>query len=91
MQFYWDMVEGFYTTPFMEIFLQPRPRFQLPDAIVAILAGELEGGWAIDWRRRIFFWLMKLQGLRPLGRLFEQDALFEQVDVHGLGSLGGEA
>ena len=66
MQFYWDMVEGFYTTPFMEIFLQPRPRFQLPDAIVAILAGELEGGWAIDWRRRIFFWLMKLQGLRPL-------------------------
>src|SRR5439155_12601680 len=57
MQFYWDMVEGFYTTPFMEIFLQPRPRFQLPDAIVAILAGELEGGWAIAWRRRIFFWL----------------------------------
>src|SRR5438034_6456696 len=66
MQFYWDMVEGFYTTPFMEIFLQPRPRFQLPDAIVAILAGELEGGWAIEWRRRIFFWLTTFQGRRPV-------------------------
>jgi len=66
MQFYWDMVEGFYTTPFMEIFMQPRPRFQLPDAIVAILAGELEGGWAIEWRRRIFFWLTRFQVIRPL-------------------------
>ena len=66
MQFYCDMVEGFYTTPFMEIFMQPRPRFQLPDAIVAILAGELEGGWAIEWRRRIFFCLTRFQALRPL-------------------------
>jgi hypothetical protein len=33
----------------------------LPDAIVAILAGELEGGWAMDWRRRLFFLLIKLQ------------------------------
>jgi len=66
MQFYWDMVEGFYTTPFMELFIQPRPRFQLPDAIVAILAGELEGGWAIEWRRRIFFWLTRFQARRPL-------------------------
>src|SRR5207244_8671195 len=33
MQFYWDMVELFYTTPFMELFMQPRPKFQLPDAI----------------------------------------------------------
>src|SRR5205823_3067741 len=24
MQFYWDMVEAFYTTPFIELFLQPR-------------------------------------------------------------------
>jgi flavin-dependent dehydrogenase len=66
MQFYWDMVEAFYTTPFMELFMQPRPKFHLPDAIVAILAGELEGGWAMDWRRRLFFWLIKLQSRRPL-------------------------
>jgi FADH2-dependent halogenase len=66
MQYYWDMVEAFYTTSFMELFLQPRSRFHLPDAIVAILAGELEGGWAMEWRRRVFFWLVKLQRRWPL-------------------------
>jgi hypothetical protein len=66
MQFYWEMVEAFYTTPFMELFLEPRKRFQVPDAITAILAGELEGGWAMQWRRRLFFWLVKVQGHRPL-------------------------
>jgi flavin-dependent dehydrogenase len=66
MQFYWDMVEGFYTTPFLELFMQPRPRFRLPDAIVAILAGEVDGGWTIEWRRRLFFWLTRFQVFRPL-------------------------
>jgi len=66
MQFYWDMVEAFYTTPFMELFLQPRPKFHLPDAIVAVLAGELEGGWKMEWRRQFFFWLIKLQARWPL-------------------------
>jgi len=66
MQFYWDMVEAFYTTPFMELFMNPREKFHLPDAIVAILAGELEGGWAMEWRRRLFFWLIKVQSRQAL-------------------------
>lgn len=66
MQFYWEMVERFYTTPFIELFMEPRPKFNLPDAIVAILAGELEGGWAMDWRRRLFFLLIKVQAHWPL-------------------------
>lgn len=66
MEFYWEMVEAFYTTPFMELFLEPRKKFQVPDAITAILAGELEGGWAMQWRRRLFFWLVKIQARRPL-------------------------
>ena len=66
MKFYWEMVEAFYTTPFMELFMEPRAKFDLPDAITAILAGELEGGWAMDWRRRLFFWLIKLQDRWPL-------------------------
>lgn len=66
MQFYWEMVEAFYTRPFMELFLEPRAKFSLPDAITAILAGELEGGWAMEWRRRLFFWLVRLQGRWPL-------------------------
>lgn len=66
MHYYWEMVENFYTTPFMELFLEPRKKFRLPDAIVAILAGELEGGWKLDWRRRLFFWLVKAQSRWPL-------------------------
>ena len=66
MAFYWELVESFYTKPFMDLFLRPRPKFQIPDAIVAILAGELEGGWKLDWRRRLFFWLVKIQGRWPL-------------------------
>ncbi|MBI3850848.1 MAG: tryptophan 7-halogenase [Verrucomicrobia bacterium] len=66
MSFYWEMVEGFYTTPFMEIFMEPREKFHLPGAITAVLAGELEGGWAMVWRRRLFFWLVKLQRRWPL-------------------------
>jgi flavin-dependent dehydrogenase len=66
MQFYWELVESFYTTPFMEIFLEPRNRFNLPSAVNAVLAGELEGGWAMRWRMRLFFWLIKLQARWPL-------------------------
>jgi hypothetical protein len=66
MQYYWSMVEGFYTTPFMELFLEPRPRLGIPDAIVAILAGELEGGWKLDLRRRLFLFLTRLQARWPL-------------------------
>jgi FADH2-dependent halogenase len=66
MEYYWEMVEAFYTRPFMDLFMQPHPKFKLPDAIVAILAGELEGGWKLEWRRRLFFWLIKLQTRWPL-------------------------
>lgn len=66
MRFYWEMVEGYYTQPFMELFMEPRPKFNLPSAIVAILAGELEGGWAIEWRRKLFFLLIRLQSRWPL-------------------------
>lgn len=66
MAFYWEMVENFYTTPFMEIFLEPRNRFHLPAAVNAVLAGELEGGWSMRWRMRMFFWIIKLQARWPL-------------------------
>ena len=66
LDLYWEMIEGFYTRPFMELFMEPRRKFQLPDAIVAILAGELEGGWKLDLRRRLFFWLVKLHARHPL-------------------------
>ena len=65
MRIYWEMVENFYTTAFMEVFLEPRAKWHLDAAINAILAGELEGGWRLRWRMRAFFWLVKLQAKRP--------------------------
>lgn len=66
MKFYWEMVENFYTTPFMEVFLEPRHKFNLPAAVNAVLAGELDGGWSMRWRLRLFFWIVKLQSRWPL-------------------------
>ena len=65
MRVYWEMVENFYTTPFMEIFMEPRPKWDIAASVNAILAGELEGGWKLQWRMRAFFWLVKLQARRP--------------------------
>jgi flavin-dependent dehydrogenase len=66
MSLYWEMVEEFYTTPFMEIFFEPREKFKLVAAVNASLAGELEGGWALRWRMRLFFLIVKLQARYPL-------------------------
>ncbi len=68
MRFFWDMSLAFYTTPFLELFMEPRPTFGLPDAVVAILAGELEGGWELAVRRKAFFglvWLQRRMALVP--------------------------
>jgi hypothetical protein len=66
MKCYWRLVEHFYTTPFMEIFLEPRNKWSLPAAVSAVLAGELEGGWAVRWRLQVFYWLIRLQRFFPL-------------------------
>ncbi len=65
MRIYWEMVENFYTTPFMEVLMEPRPKWDIAAAINAILAGELEGGWRLRWRMRAFFWLVKIQAKYP--------------------------
>lgn len=66
LRFYWEMVEQFYTKPFMELFLQPREKVSIPAAVNAALAGELTGRWAVRWRMRVFFWLVKLQARLPI-------------------------
>ncbi len=61
MGLYWKLVEGYYTRPFLDLFMNPRDRFDLPSAVTALLAGELDGGWKIRWRMRLFFFLAALQ------------------------------
>jgi FADH2-dependent halogenase len=65
LKFYWEMIEGFYTTPFMEVFMEPRDKWDLPAAVNAALAGELQGDWRLRWRMRLFFLLIKIQARHP--------------------------
>ncbi len=66
LRFYWRMVENFYTTPFMELFLTPREHYNLFSAVIGALAGEVEGNWALRWRLQYFFLLVKIQARWPL-------------------------
>ena len=66
LRFYWRMVDGFYTTPFMELFLHPSDHCDLFSAVIAVLAGEVEVKWAIRWRLEYFFLLVRIQALWPI-------------------------
>lgn len=66
MKVYWRLVENFYTKPFMELFMQPKPPLDLPAAVVAVLGGELEGGFNIRWRLEVFYLLVWLQRHFPV-------------------------
>ncbi|MGV3772426.1 MAG: NAD(P)/FAD-dependent oxidoreductase [Verrucomicrobiales bacterium] len=61
MKLYWDLVHQFYTSPFLEVFFEPREKFQIASAVNAALAGELEGGPKIEWRLKLFFLIVKAQ------------------------------
>jgi flavin-dependent dehydrogenase len=65
LRFYWRVVESYYTTPFMEVFLRPSGHCDLPSAVNAVLAGELEGGWSLRWRLEYFFLLVRIQRYFP--------------------------
>ncbi len=66
IHFYWHLVENYYTTPFMEIFLRPNNQYQLGSAVIAILAGEVEGSWALRWRLMCFWLIVKIQKHWPI-------------------------
>lgn len=66
MRMYFKMIEQFYTRPFIEVFVEPKPVLQLPAAVSAILAGRLDNPWAVRWRLAVFFLIVKLRAKLPL-------------------------
>ncbi|MBM3347040.1 MAG: NAD(P)/FAD-dependent oxidoreductase [Betaproteobacteria bacterium] len=66
MRLYLGLVERFYTSPFVEVLLEPREKWDLPSALNAVLAWELAGGWRVWWRLRVLFLVVKLQAHWPL-------------------------
>jgi len=69
---YLRFVTNFYTRPFLELFLQPHPRFGFLEAIVRVLAGDVWGTPGNRFKLRIFFLLVALQ--RRSGKLAPQIA-----------------
>ena len=66
MHTYRKMIERFYTPDMMEVLMSPRDFFQVPEAVNAILAGRLDGSWAVHWRLRLFYLLVRLQKSRGI-------------------------
>ncbi len=70
MRAYFEMIENFYRQPFFELLVQPDKRLKVADAVVALLAGQLDGGWAVRWRLRLFFLLVRIQARFPVVERF---------------------
>ncbi|MEZ5329701.1 MAG: NAD(P)/FAD-dependent oxidoreductase [Verrucomicrobiales bacterium] len=66
MHTYRKMIERFYTPDMMEVLMSPRDFFQVPEAVNAILAGRLDGCWAVHWRLRLFYLLVRVQKARGI-------------------------
>ena len=77
MKVYLRFVDAWYTKQFIEVFLHPQHFFQLPQAVNAILGGNVGTGFAIRWRMWIFYfivWLQKYFALCPRRTLLPQHA-----------------
>lgn len=61
MDLYLRFVTAWYTPEFIEVFVNPERRLQLPRAINSVLAGNLGASWKIRWRMEVFYLLVWLQ------------------------------
>ncbi|MGI8890176.1 MAG: NAD(P)/FAD-dependent oxidoreductase [Chthoniobacterales bacterium] len=66
MKGYLRFVDAWYSKEFIEVFLHPQDFFQLPAAVNAVLAGNIDGSLAIRWRMRVFYFIVWLQRYLPL-------------------------
>ncbi len=63
---YWEFIENFYRLHFAQIFFQPDNRIGLVCSINAVLAGCTKLPFAVWWRLRIFFLLVRLNKWIPV-------------------------
>ena len=61
MDLYLRFVDSWYRHEFVEVICHPTPRFNLPGAINAVLAGNISGSFAIWWRMQLFYLVIFLQ------------------------------
>ena len=63
---YWEFIEGFYQLHFAQVFFQPDNKIGLVCSINAVLAGCTRLPFAVWWRLRVFFLLVKLNKWIPV-------------------------
>jgi flavin-dependent dehydrogenase len=63
---YWEFIENFYRTHFAQLFFQPDNKIGLVCSINAVLAGCTKLPFAVWWRLRVFFFLVKLNKFFPV-------------------------
>jgi flavin-dependent dehydrogenase len=61
---YFRFISNFYRREFLEVFLQPKPDFDLLPAIVGVLAGNVFERRSHRWKLALFFTLVRIQRLR---------------------------
>jgi len=66
MSLYLRFVTSWYQHEFIEVITSPAKRFQLPAAVNAVLAGNINGGFSIWWRMQIFYLVVFLQKFATL-------------------------
>jgi hypothetical protein len=66
MDLYHRFVSSWYKHEFIEVISHPTARFQLPAAINAVLAGNVNGGFSIWWRMQLFYLVVYLQKFATL-------------------------
>lgn len=68
MDVYLRFVDAWYSKEFIEVFLHPQDVLQIPQAVNAVLGGNVGTSFAIRWRMSIFYllvWLQKYTALCP--------------------------
>jgi flavin-dependent dehydrogenase len=66
MDLYLKFVTSWYQHEFIEVISHPTARFQLPAAVNAVLAGNINGGFSIWWRMQLFYLVVYLQKFATL-------------------------
>jgi geranylgeranyl reductase family protein len=66
MDLYLRFVNSWYQHSFIEVISQPGGPFELAGAVNAVLAGNINGGFAIWWRMQLFYLVVFLQRFATL-------------------------
>ena len=75
---YSRMVDVYYSPAFPRLCLFPERRIGIPEALISILAGDVEPGWPVRWRLELFHWIARIlprlggDGKVRLDRVFEE-------------------